>query len=107
MSLRPAPTRPTDLSPEEAGLCRRFARGVVERRLSAAAIFFLESMRPMNFVASQGMAFLSPLVNLIFAAESWDQVQSLLEKREALPYIVDLIDYLEYRGLDEIDDELV
>ncbi len=101
------PTAPTSFDERERQLCLSFARGVVQRRLTAAAIFFLESMRPMNFVASQGMAFFSPIVNLIFSSESWDEVQSLLEKREALPYIVDLIDYLEYRGLDGIDEDLV
>lgn len=86
---------PEALSPEEKALIERFAREVVERRLSAAAIFFLEGLRPMNFVLSQGMVFFSPLVHLLMKGATFDQIQELLEKRIALPAIVERVEQLE------------
>lgn len=91
----PANRDPQALSLDEEALIERFARDVVSRRLGAAAIFFLESLRPMNFVLSQGMLFFSPLVHLLMKGATFDQVQELLEKRAALPAIVARIEQLE------------
>lgn len=52
----------------------------------------LEGMRPMNFVMSQGMVFFSPLVKILFESAHFDQIQEMLEKREAIPYIIELIE---------------
>jgi hypothetical protein len=80
------------LTQEELKLMEHFAREIYERKLSAPAIFFLEGIRPMNFILSQGLVFFSPLVKIIFDRSKIDQVQELLEKREAIPYIIDLIE---------------
>ncbi len=83
------------LSDEERRLARRFAEEVVDRRLTAAAVFFLEGMRPMNFILSQGMLFFSPLVNIVFDGATFDKIQEMLDKREAIPYIIELIEQLD------------
>jgi hypothetical protein len=91
----PAGLDPEALLPEEEELIARFATEVVQRRMSAAAIFFFESLRPMNFILSQGMLFFSPLMQLLLRGSTFDRVQALLEKRAALPAIVEGIERLE------------
>ncbi len=80
------------LTQAEKDLAATFAREICERRLQAAAIFTLEGLRPMNFIMSQTMVFFSPLVKIVFDGAKIDQIHELLEKREAIPYIIDLIE---------------
>jgi hypothetical protein len=89
------PVRPGSLTESQAEDLKRFAGELVQRRLSAAAIFMLESAIPMNFVLSQGMVFFSPVVKIVFEGRTYDRVRELLEKRETIPYIVDLIEFLD------------
>ncbi len=90
---RPKP--PEELDSAEIELVGRFVSELVSRRLTAPAIFMLEGMRPMNFVLSQGMVFISPLIKILFEAVHFDQVQEMLEKRGAIPYIIDCIEFEE------------
>jgi len=59
------------VSPEEVPEERRqeiirvLAKALVERKLTAPAIFFLESVKPLSFVGSQAMVFLQPIVHCI------------------------------------------
>jgi len=92
---RPVREDPEALTADERERIERFAEEIVRRRLGAAAIFFLEGLRPLNFVLSQGMVFFSPLVHLLMKGEAFDRAQELLEKRAALPAIVERIEQLE------------
>jgi hypothetical protein len=91
------PPIPHGLDEQQVHSLKTFAQDLVQRRLSAAAIFMLESAIPMNFVLSQGMVFLSPVVKIVFEGRTYDAIQGLLEKRETIPYIVDLIEFFEYQ----------
>ncbi len=68
------------------------AARICERRLSAAAIFFFESLRPLNFVASQTMHALAPLASLFVEPERWEQVATALEDRRTLELILEEIE---------------
>lgn len=91
------PPVPRGLDDSQVDSLKRFAQELVQRRLSAAAIFMLESAIPLNFILSQGMVFFSPVVKILFEGRRYDAVQALLEKRETIPYIVDLIEFFEYQ----------
>ena len=45
------------LSAEERGFLDELADGIASRRLTPAALFFLESVKPLGFVGSQAMVF--------------------------------------------------
>ncbi len=95
VSDRPQPDPGSQLSAAECELARWLARELVERRLGAPALFMLESLRPLNFVISQAMAFLSPIIKIVSDQSKIDQFQELLEKRESIPYICNEIHQLE------------
>ncbi len=76
------------ISPEEDAFLEGIATRVVELRLDAPAIFMLESMKPLSFVGSQAMVFFAPLLVTIFDRATYERVQRLLERREALEALI-------------------
>ncbi|MEC8991385.1 MAG: hypothetical protein VX656_09090 [Candidatus Latescibacterota bacterium] len=83
------------LEADEQELIERLAEFVVRRRMSSVALMTLESSRPLNFVGSQALAFLSPLLTLIFNSSDVDRFIRLLEKRRSVDLICDTILELE------------
>jgi hypothetical protein len=77
-----APSEYGELAPERRDeLIRKIARAVVDRNLTAPAIFFLESTKPLSFLGSQVMVFFEPLVRSIFNVRGYDDVRLALEDR--------------------------
>lgn len=85
----------TTFNDEETALVHSLAAGIVDRRLGAPAAFLLESLQPMNFVISQALAFFLPIVSIVYDRSKIAPLQELLEKREAIPYILKVIHQLE------------
>lgn len=88
------------LSDEERDLVERLAAFVVRRRLTAAAILLLETGRPLNFVGSQLLAFLSPVLTLIFSRPDCERLVRLLDRRASIDHLVTAIEAREaaHRG---------
>jgi hypothetical protein len=59
------------------------------------ATLFLESGRPLHFVGGNVLHFLSPMAGLIVPRWELDRLGSFLEKRDAVPYLIDVIERLE------------
>lgn len=76
------------LTLEEDELLGKVAERVVKLRMDAPAIFFLESMKPMNFVGSQAMLFLQPIVAAFFPTGAYDRLRETLEKRESIEALI-------------------
>jgi hypothetical protein len=75
-------------TPEEEHLLDRIARGIVRFEMTVPAIFLLESSKPLNFVGSQFLHFLSPIVHSIFNARELDRFAAMLEKRETMEELI-------------------
>lgn len=65
-------------------LLERIAQEVVERNLTAPAVFVLEVARPFTFIGSQTMVFLEPIIQSIFNWRNYTYVRKLLEDRKNL-----------------------
>lgn len=77
------------LADDERALLDELADGLARRRLTAAAIFFLESMAPLGFLGSQVMLGLTPMVALVWPNPTrWRQLQRVLERRGAIELLV-------------------
>jgi hypothetical protein len=63
-------------------LIEKLSREVVERGLTAPAIFLLESFKPFSFIGSQMLIFFEPIVQSIFSFKAYDDVRALFEDRE-------------------------
>lgn len=88
------------LSAEDLALMERVAAAVVKRGMAAPATVFLESMGPMNFLGSQALHFLAPIVECALQGKEVEQVARLLERRDTIPRLIALIEALSTRGPD-------
>ena len=77
---------------EDLALLERVADAVVKRGMTAPATVFLESLGPMNFLGSQALYFLTPIVEWAFQAKEVEQVARLLERRDTISRLISLIE---------------
>jgi len=80
---------------EHRELMNRFAEKIVERRLTAPAILFLESVKPLSFLGNQALVFFQPIVHTVFAFKTYDEITEILEDRENLEYLLTKVEELE------------
>ncbi|MCK4632933.1 MAG: hypothetical protein KAT79_06645 [candidate division Zixibacteria bacterium] len=76
------------LPEEENAVLDKLARKVVGRGMSVPAILFLESTKPLNFIASQVLVFFEPIVQSIFSFKDYDTFRCALEKRESIEILL-------------------
>jgi len=77
---------------EDLALLERVADAVVKRGMNAPATVFLESLGPMNFLGSQALYFMTPIVEWAFQAREVEQVARLLERRETISRLIAIIE---------------
>ncbi|MCS6292413.1 MAG: hypothetical protein H8J66_05010 [Nitrospira sp.] len=77
---------------EDLALLQRIADAVVQRRMAAPAVLFLESLGPMSFLGSQALHFFAPIIELAFSAQEVSQVAALLERRDTTVRLITLIE---------------
>ncbi len=72
------------LAPEDVALLDAIATAVVRRGLAAPAILFLETVSPLNFLGSQALHGIAPLLDVIGSAEDAQRLAAILERRDAV-----------------------
>ena len=80
------------LASEDLVLLERVADAVVRRGMTAPATIFLESLGPMNFLGSQALYFLAPIVEWALNAKEIERVARLLERRDTIPRLIAIIE---------------
>jgi hypothetical protein len=85
-----APAEP--LTPADVVLLERAAHVIVQRGMATPALLFLESVAPMNFLGSQALHFLTPILQVVFPQRDVERVALLVERRDTLAKLADLID---------------
>ena len=80
------------LSLDEQALLEKVAAAIVSQRMAEPAILFLESAGPMNFLSSQALHFLTPILNMACDVRELEQAARLLERRDAIPRLIELIE---------------
>ncbi len=83
---------PNVVSTEDRELLDRLAARIVELRLETPAILTLEGARPVSLLAGQAMIFLEPLVQALFRMTEYRRFAALVERREALETLTQLIE---------------
>jgi hypothetical protein len=81
-----------EFASEDLVLLERVADAVVKRGMTAPATIFLESLGPMNFLGSQALYFLAPIVEWALNAKEIEHVARLLERRETIPRLITIIE---------------
>jgi hypothetical protein len=88
------------LTDQDRELLSRLARAVVARRMSAPAVLFLSSVRPLNSVGSQALVFLRPFLSGLVNPADYDRMVAILDRREGLEALVEEIEAAEASGKD-------
>lgn len=88
----PQPTPPESTEADDEALINRIAGEIVRRRMTTPAILFLESVKPLNFVGSQFLAFMDPILRLFLTIRDYDRLVRLLEKRESIERVIQAIE---------------
>jgi hypothetical protein len=61
-----------ELTPQQEEILTKIAQKVVYWKMSVPAVLFLESVKPLNYIGSQMMAFFEPFVQTIFSWKDYD-----------------------------------
>jgi len=86
-------TVPADpLTSADIALLERVADAVVHRGMATPAVLLLESVGPMNFLGSQALHFLTPILDVVFPERDVERVACLLERRDTLARLAALIE---------------
>ena len=80
------------LSPDEIQFMERIADALVKRGMGAPAALFLESMGPMNFLGSQALHMLTPIIECAFDGKDMERLARLLERRDIVSQLITLIE---------------
>ena len=80
------------LAIEDVQLLERIAETIVKRGMAAPATMFLESMGPMNFLGSQALHFMTPIIDCAFNVKEVEQVARLLERRDTVTRLIAIIE---------------
>ena len=73
-------------------LLDKIAQTVVARRLEMPAVLFLEMHRPLAFLGSQALYFLTPLLGTIAAPEQISRLARLLDTPEGVERLIRAIE---------------
>ena len=69
-------------------LLKKVSKKIVDMQLAVPAIMFLESVKPLNYVGSQIMAFLQPFATTLFTLNEYDEFRIILEDRRSIEALI-------------------
>ncbi len=83
---------------EDILLLERIAAQVVKRKMTDPVILLVESCGPMNFIGSQVIHFLRPILDLACNTKEIERLAIILEKRNSLPLFVKILERMRDEG---------
>ena len=63
--------------------------------MTAPAILFLESIKPLNYIGAQAMIFFEPIVQSLFNIKDYDVFRQAMERRENVENLLQKIEALD------------
>ena len=91
-SVGPKKGEEEKLTPQQEEILTKIARKVVHWKMSVPAVLFLESVKPLNYVGSQMMAFFEPFVHALFSWKDYDEVRKMMEERGTVEKLLQRIE---------------
>lgn len=83
------------LDAEDLALLDRFARLIADRGLTTPAIFLVESLVPLGFLASQLVHALTPMMGMVAPPDDIERLARVLERRDAPTVFIDRLQRME------------
>jgi hypothetical protein len=88
------------LAEEDIALLDKAATFIVRRRLSLPAEMLLEALTPLNFIGSQAMVVLEPLLGPFFPRDDYARIIKILSRRDGLNIFIQRIEGLAAKSHD-------
>jgi len=85
------------LTPQQEEILTKIAQKVVLWKMSVPSVLFLESVKPLNYIGSQMMAFFEPFVQALFSWKDYDEFRKMMEDRGTIERLL--------RRIEELDSE--
>ena len=79
---------------EDKAFLTKLAEEVKARRMTTPAIFFLEMMRPLNFVGSQAMIFFGPIISAFVKTDGYYRAAQLFESSISVEFLISELERL-------------
>ena len=83
---------PQPFEPKDLALLEKVADEVVKRGMATPALILLESLGPLNFLGSQVLHGLRPVLELAFDNLELERAAQILERRESLSVLIGMIE---------------
>ncbi len=87
------------LTEKEAVIMAKIANKVVEWKMTAPAIIFLESVKPLNYIGAQALVFFEPFVQTLFNIAEYDTFREMMERRENVERLLQKIEEVDAAAL--------
>lgn len=91
-AVNAAPAEPTAAQLE---VVEHLCREIVRRQMTTPALLFLEMSRPMNYLGSQALHFLTPFLSVVAQGPAVTHLAEFLERRDACDRLRSRIEALE------------
>ncbi|HXK50780.1 MAG TPA: hypothetical protein PKW56_09980 [Clostridiales bacterium] len=85
------------ITEKQEELLRKIANAIATRRMTSPVIFFLESVQPLNFIASQFMAYVEPFLTFVIPRDAYNDIQQILEQRKGIDYFLNILEDEEFK----------
>ncbi len=71
---------------------------IVRRRLTAPALFVLETAKPLSFIASQALIFFQPIVQTMLSVQDYQTFALAIEDRDNVEWMIQQLEAAEEAG---------
>ena len=82
---------------DEKNTLIELAKKIVNKKVTVLAIFLLESMKYISFIAGQTLIFFGPVLTMFVNDKKYYDFINLLEKRENVEFLISTIEDLHFK----------
>lgn len=100
-------TDAVQITPEQEQMLDKIAQTIVRRGMSVPAVFFIESLKPLNFIGSQALVFFGPVIESLFPKNGIYDFAELMEDRDNVDRLLLRIEELESRKTEESSEKKI
>lgn len=76
------------LTSEDKTFLSKLANKIVELKLITPSIFFLEMVKPLNFIGSQTMVFFGPIISAFVKTDGYYRAAELFEQHSSVEFLI-------------------
>lgn len=75
----------------------KLLRFIIQRRMSAPALFALESVRPLSFLASQTLITFEPIIRTVLPLPDYEIFTQAIEDRDNIEWMIQQLEAVEQK----------